>query len=78
MSVELKKITNLRWRAFLGTDAGIEGMLFLREQVPTIIKGQPHEIQFDAGFTMGYLKCLDTISEIIANEVVKDSDVENK
>lgn len=65
---EIKRTTKLAWRRFLQSEPGMEGMLFLREKLPSVIKGQQHEIVFDAGVTQGYGKCLDNISEILAVE----------
>jgi hypothetical protein len=75
--MELKKVTTLTWRRFLQTEAGIEGLLFLREKTPGIVKGLPHEVQFDAGYTQGYMKALDTISEIIAVRAQDSGDASN-
>lgn len=72
-----KKVTKLSWRRFLQTDAGMEGMLFLRERVPSISKGQPHEVQFDAGRSEGYKQCLDTIMALLSVEETKEVDASN-
>lgn len=74
---ELKKKTQLDWRRHLLTDSGIEGMLFLREGVPSISKGPADEMIFDAGIVEGYKRALDKISEVIAVEQRKEIDIEN-
>ncbi len=74
---EVKKVTRLTWRRFLASDAGMEGMLFLREKIPSILKGQPHEVQFDAGRSEGFKQCLDTITELLSIEEKKDGDASN-
>ncbi len=43
-------------------------MLILRERVPAVVKGQPHEMIYDGGYAQGYQKCLDNITELIAVE----------
>lgn len=68
MATELKKVTQLSWRRFLQTAEGIEGMLFLREQTPNIPKGQPHEVQYDAGKVEGFRFALDAIQDMIASQ----------
>lgn len=75
--MELKKVTSLAWRRFLSSEAGIEGMLYLRENTPKIGRGAPHEIQYDAGVNQGYVMCLDTIPQVLAIEQTKDVDPSN-
>ncbi len=77
MASELKKTTKLRWRAFLGSEAGMEGMLYLREKIPGIQKGEFHEVAFDAGFSQGFIKAIDTIPELIAGRDQPTDSVEN-
>jgi hypothetical protein len=79
MATELKKITSLKWRQFLDTEAGREGMLWLREQQPGIHgKGEVHEVVFSAGFSEGYKKTLDKISDLLAGEKkAEDKNLEN-
>lgn len=67
---ELKKVTTLNWRKFLGTDAGLEGQLFLREREPSISPGEPHRMIFEAGKVEGYKMAINMISEILT--LVKD------
>lgn len=71
MATELSKVEQLQWRKFLLTEAGERGMLFLREQTPSIPKGPADEVIFDAGIAEGYRKCLDKISEVIAARTEK-------
>lgn len=75
---ELDKATTLAWRKFLLTDAGVQGMLFLRERVPSIGKGDSNAIVFDAGVVEGYKKAVDTMSEIIALQEKKEQNLENE
>lgn len=76
--MELRKLTTLRWRAFLATPEGQEGMLFLREKSPRVQRGEAHEMVFDSGKVEGYSKCLDTISEVIGVKDVEAEDIENR
>lgn len=75
--IELKKQTQLEWRRHLLTEAGNEGMLFLRERSPTIHKGQADEMIFEAGKAEGYKMALDMISEVIAIAPKKEINIEN-
>lgn len=75
--IEVKKVTKLSWRRFLQSESGMEGMLFLREKIPSIPRGLPHEVQFDAGRSEGFKQALDTISELLAVEEKKDTDASN-
>ncbi len=77
MATELKKKTQLEWRRHLLTDSGVEGMLFLREKIPSILKGPADEMIFDAGRTQGFKDAIDAISEIIAVAPKQDVNVEN-
>lgn len=63
--IELAKSTTLSWRRHLASDAGVEGMLFLRERVPSILKGDQHQMIFDAGRVEGYKQAIDTIAELL-------------
>lgn len=40
-------------------------MLYLREKIPGIHKGQFHEMAYDGGFTQGFIKALDTIPDLV-------------
>ena len=74
---ELRKITSLQWRRFLATEHGIEGMLFLREHIPSINKGPSEGMIFDAGRVEGYKQAVDMISEIISIEQTKEHNPRN-
>lgn len=78
MSTELKRVTNVSWRKFLATEPGMEGMLYLREKIPSIQRGTSDSIIFDAGRTQGFKDCLDTISELLGTVEVPNVDLENR
>lgn len=61
----------------MNTDAGREGMLFLRERVPSILKGDQHQMIFDAGRVEGYKQAIDTISELLVLVQQKEIDPSN-
>jgi len=73
----VKKSTHVSWRRFLITPEGIEGMLYLRERTPNIVKGDANEIIFGAGVVEGYRRALDTLSEIIAAETKPEDRADN-
>lgn len=75
--IELKKKTQLEWRRHLLTPEGIEGMLFLRERAPSILKGPADEMIYDAGKSEGYKAAIDMISELIAVAPKKEDNLEN-
>ncbi len=75
--VQISKATQLSWRRFLASDAGIEGMLAMREAAPNINKGQPHEICFDAGIATGYSLYADKLYSYIANPPKQEESAEN-
>lgn len=74
---ELKKITTLRWRQHIASEAGMEGMLFLRERIPSVHKGTADEMIFEAGKVEGYKMAIDTISELLAVEPTKEQKPDN-
>lgn len=74
MSLEVKKITHLKWRQFLDTEAGKEGVAWLHEMQPSIPKGQPHEVQYDGAFSEGYRYCLSKITNLLAVEPESNAD----
>lgn len=75
--IELKRSTNVAWRRFLATEAGIEGMLWLREKLPDVLKGSGESIIFDAGKTQGYKDCLDQIANVMGVVEAKIENYEN-
>lgn len=76
--MDLQTVTQLKWRQFLATEAGIEGMLFLRENEPSVTKGQqPHDMIHDGGRIEGYKECLMKITDILAIKQKKDVDPSN-
>lgn len=77
MATELRKVTQLAWRKHLLSEAGIEGMLVLRERTPVVGRGESHNIIFDAGVVEGYRRALDSIDAIIAAEPQKPESLEN-
>lgn len=74
---ELKKVTQLAWRKLLLSDAGIEGLLVLRERGPQIYQGDSHNIIFQAGKVEGYREALLLMQEFIAAEPKKEENLEN-
>ncbi len=77
--MEVSKVTTLAWRKFLQTQAGLEGMLYLRSRTPSIPKGQPHEMIFDGGRVQGYAEQNDAIANLLGGEPApKDIEIENK
>lgn len=69
----------MTWRKFLQSPEGQEGMLFLREKVPSVLSGESHAIIFGAGKAEGFKIALDTISELLTmREAIPDSDLENR
>lgn len=75
---ELRKITKLSWRKFLDTEYGREGMLYLRERIPSVQASDPTSIIFNAGRAEGYKVALDMISEVISLEEQKETNIENQ
>jgi hypothetical protein len=76
--VELTRADNIAWRRFLATQSGINGMLSLRERIPSVTKFDQSGIIFDAGRTQGYKEALDAISEVIGVVEEKQQELENK
>lgn len=77
MATELTKATSMAWRKFLGSEAGITGMLYLRERLPMIRAGESHAMIHDGGRVEGYRQALDMMTEIIAAEPKKQDQFEN-
>jgi len=77
MAQELKRVTNLAWRRFLTSEAGVEGMLYLREKAPSVLKGDADGIIFDAGRAQGWRACLDEIAEIVSTPKEDPQSLEN-
>lgn len=53
-------------------------MLFMREKVPSINKGDADGMIFDAGLVEGYKLAMDRISDVLSMEEVKDIKIENE
>ena len=74
MDVDITKQDRIAWRRFLGSEPGINGMLWLREQIPGVGTGEPHEMIFHAGIAEGYKKAIDKVSEVLT---LRDESPEN-
>jgi hypothetical protein len=68
----LRKITQIATRRFLASEAGMETMLWLRENTPGVSRGDSHSIAFDAGIAEGWKACLNKIAEITPVDALKD------
>lgn len=75
--VELRKVTQVKFRQFFSSEWGQEGLLHLREITPSVSKGSADEIIFDAGRSQGWKDCIDALTEILGTEVKKTEDLEN-
>lgn len=75
---EVDKVNQLAWRKFLQSQAGEQGLLFLRERQPVVTKGQMHEMVFDAGRVRGYNDVLDQITNLLGGETKETINIENK
>lgn len=76
----VRRITTLRWRTFLSSPEGIEGVSYLRDTAPRGSGSEPHTIIFGAGKTEGYAECMDRligIPDIEPGKTPFDSDLEN-
>lgn len=63
--------TRQLWRGLLTSEAGLQGLAFLREDMSPIRSGpgiEPHHVQMDAGFQNGYKKALEDLWEKLAEE----------
>jgi hypothetical protein len=67
----------MAWRKHLGSEAGVAGMLFLRESTPSVIPGQG-ELAFQAGLVEGWRRCLDNIPNVIAEPQKEPVEIENR
>lgn len=67
----------MTWRKFLGSEAGTIGLLFLRENTPSIQQGDANSIVFNAGRYEGYKQAIDMLSEVVSIEEKPDQNLEN-
>lgn len=75
--MDLEKPTTLAWRKFQLTEHGINGMLWLREQEPSVKPStEAHTMIFDAGRVQGYKDCLDKILQLLAANPTPDKSLE--
>jgi hypothetical protein len=74
---EIDRNTTLAWRKFMASDAGIKGMLYLREKIPSISKGDTHAMVFDAGRSEGFKQAIDTVSDLLILNQTKEVDASN-
>ncbi len=56
---------------------GQEGMLYVREREPRILKGSHDEMIHDGGRVEGFKQALDTLTEIVAVTPVKEEKIDN-
>jgi hypothetical protein len=74
---EIRKITQQVLRKFLSSEHGIEVLLALNELIPTIQKGAPHEVQYDAGYAEGYRRCIKDLRNLEAQDSRDQRDPSN-
>jgi hypothetical protein len=75
--IELTKQDKIAWRRFIGSEPGMNGMLWLRENIPGIFTGPEHEIVFNAGRSEGFKAALDKISETLILREPEDQNADN-
>lgn len=73
---EIRKITQMSWRRLLASPEGAEMEAAIREQTPTVVSAEPHNIIFNAGIAEGYRRCFDRIKEMSATPKKEFSDEE--
>jgi hypothetical protein len=73
----LRKITQIQTRKWLSSEYGMELMLHLRENVPSVGRGDVHQMVFDAGVAEGYKIALNRISEITPREEASEQRADN-
>jgi hypothetical protein len=73
----IRKVTQIACRRFLSSEAGMEMMLYLRQNTPGVAKGESHAMAFDAGVAEGYKIALNRIAEITPVEKNGESSVES-
>lgn len=78
MDAELRKITAVRWRNFLSTTEGKEGLEYVKSKAPRVTRGDSHGMVFDAGRVEGFGEALDRLGDILQpKEIIQDKDLEN-
>jgi hypothetical protein len=77
MAETLDRAVQLQWRKFIATESGTRGLLWWREQIPSVIKGPADEMIFDAGVAEGYKRALDNLSFVLGAEATKDVNPSN-
>lgn len=78
MAFELRRATRQAWRKFLHSEPGVGGLLFLREQAPSVGGGgESHSIIFQAGKVEGYREAINKIYEISADEQESVTSIDN-
>ena len=76
--MELQKADRLAWRRFISTSSGTDGLLALRENTPSIQRGDQYQMIYDAGRVEGYKQALDAINSILAVREEKVENLENE
>ena len=74
---EITRATQQAWRRHLGSEAGVAGMLRLREATPFVIPSEGG-VEFQAGIVEGWRRCLDYIPNIIAEPNQEAIEIENR
>jgi hypothetical protein len=79
--MKITKVTALKWRQMLSTQEGVEGMLYLRENIPSINGEDATAILFSAGINQGYTKAIDAIvalSDAVDEKKKSEEDLLNR
>lgn len=76
--MEVTKATKLHLRKFIATAEGASVLEYLKDCAPTIGKGEPHAMIFDAGYASGYAKAISNIMNLLEIKEKAEADYENK
>jgi hypothetical protein len=75
--IEIKKTSQAALRRFLHTEAGEDMLSALRQLVPGVAKGQPHEMIFDGGRVEGFRDCIRTLVDLADMAKKEEENLEN-
>lgn len=76
--LEVKKVTKLKWRQFIATEAGQEGLEWFKSNYPGIGTGEPHEIIFAAGRARQHHEDVEALVSLIDIVEKPEQDPDNK
>ena len=78
MKQDIDREMQASWRKFISQEPdAVRIMDWLRSSTPGVDKGAAHEMTFDAGVMVGYMRCLGRLDYLLEAKLTNNDNLEN-